>query len=131
MAADKVTGFARKRIGEVRSFLHRLTVADDRVVGIVVRLLVAHVSGPNHATIRRNPSALPAVGQRDFPQPSRHALPRRRYEIMSFMQKAEELIKATPLRMEGGSTAKMPLANQASGIAHAPQPVGERALGHR
>ena len=62
MTTDEVARLSSEGIGQVRLFLHRLAAAHDGVIGIVCRLIVAHVSGIDQLTISAGEAAALVAG---------------------------------------------------------------------
>ena len=128
VTGDEVAGFATEGVREITAFGDGLAHAKQWVVGVVVRLVAAHVGAPNDATIGGGPAAFGAIRQRLATKPSGRALPRRRHKVVTFVQESEELVKPTSARMIRGGSAEMPLADQRRGVAGVAQPVSDGGL---
>ena len=124
VAVDEVNGFAREGVGQVFVLDNGLPASNDRIVRVVGGFIVSHVRRIDQPIAQ--PTSLAASGNCPPPQHRGHTVIGRRDEVVAFMQKAEEFIKALAMRMEIGGAAKMPLADQASRITLFVKQLGER-----
>ena len=128
IAINKVDGFARERIGQVCRFLHRLAASINRIIGVVGRFVVAHVSRVDQLAVRADVASFFTAGQRSPTQHGGNSVIRRRDEVVAFVQEAKEFVEAAPHGVILRRSTQMPFADQGCGVSNVVQHVGERLL---
>ena len=130
VAIDEVDGFTGQGIGQVFRLHHGLAAAHDGVVGIVVRLVIAHVGGVDQSLVA-DPAAFATIRKALAAQHCRHSFVGRRDEIMALVQESEELIETVPMGVIVRRAALVPFADQSGCVAGVLQGLGNRDFLHR
>jgi len=107
-----------------------LTAASDWIVGIVVRLVAAHVISINEPFFP-NPTARVSMWQTLAAQHRCDTFVRWRHEVVALMQKSKELIEAVPKGVIVRRAALMPFADQPSRVTSVLQRLGNRDFRNR
>ena len=125
---DEVARLAREGVGQVLGLVHGLAAAHQRVVGVVVGLLRAHMRGPDRAAVRGGPAALAAVGQAQAAEPGDAPVPGPLRVGVPLVEEAVELVEPAPQGVIGGGAAEVPLADRGGGVTGRAEVLRQRAL---